>query len=904
MNARKHLNQDFTSLLKTPVLFFLFFAATGCGIKFYSEVSEEVTTPETDISVTVLSLAITSPQSGTDFTTNTAAQTVSGTCSVNAINLTTSLGAFSDSDCSNGTWALNAYNLNVGVNTFTIGAEDSSGALVSDTMIITYDNSAPSLAVTSPNGGTSFTTITQSQTVSGTCSTDATNLSTSIGSFSDNDCSDGTWSLNAYNTSLGANTFTIGAEDAAGNTISDAITITYSPCPATATPTVAPVYLNNGGNGTDKATWNSYVRNYGSGTNTYDRNDTACLGTENGYRQCVHGGEKLKATLTGLSSCTGLTIADSEGAFDWVCSEATNPVKIYTKGLKANKNLSDLIVGTGDAFKDMKVSVTDSNTCLTHESALATWWSNTVQTAPSSAAATQTLSTTGRIYTLTGNATGYGYNIDGNKIGLVMLGGSELTLSVPANNCRQNSGETGVPDMRSPLCVGTQHFIWIEGKFNGANLADSEIILFGSSFLRMRNSGVRRNAAHGVLAREMTSSLFENSNFYNNGESGLQLYSASNYNSVHNIKTAFNHGGEGGFLIDAGDNNTVQNIISYSNTGAGIRYNRGDNNTLVGAVVVANDAPGVEQFDGLNYGDYHMITSINNATYGSLLTGGTNDVYTNMVLINNAWEQLYVVDWTGTPSDNKWKKLLAYETAANGNEVIEIANATNQLFYSPLYIRAADCGVSGSAGTQLADPTCNHNAGNATAPILLTIDDTIYKGAITSTDSQNVSNSNGTQAFAGLTDLLNFESFFRAWGIYLASPFPVQATMAGPCEAGITCQIWDWRLRTTDTVLRNISGAFSTGACPASVDASNIGNVMVDSRTAPQSYLISAMEIWGDDIGDDDGLCESSEACIYNPNIGYYLGEGSYINPTATCTYTGGNGVTGVTMYGLTTNGI
>jgi hypothetical protein len=53
-----------------------------------------------------------------------------------------------------------------------------------------------------------------------------------------------------------------------------------------------------------------------------------------------------------------------------------------------------------------------------------------------------------------------------------------------------------------------------------------------------------------------------------------------------------------------------------------------------------------------------------------------------------------------------------------------------------------------------------------------------------------------------------------------------------------------------------------------------------------------------DGVGDDDGLCESGEACLYTPNFGAYQGHGSL----ETCTFTGGT-ITGVTMYGYSTNG-
>ena len=91
--------------------------------------------------------------------------------------------------------------------------------------------------------------------------------------------------------------------------------------------------------------------------------------------------------------------------------------------------------------------------------------------------------------------------------------------------------------------------------------------------------------------------------------------------------------------------------------------------------------------------------------------------------------------------------------------------------------------------------------------------------------------------------------------------------------------------------------ALATNPCPAEVH----GNVTAtDQATTPHTYLLNAMEILGDEIGNDNGLCESNEACIYAPNIGAYQGEGDYT--TKSCVFQNGT-VTGVQMYAYPING-
>ena len=68
----------------------------------------------------------------------------------------------------------------------------------------------------------------------------------------------------------------------------------------------------------------------------------------------------------------------------------------------------------------------------------------------------------------------------------------------------------------------------------------------------------------------------------------------------------------------------------------------------------------------------------------------------------------------------------------------------------------------------------------------------------------------------------------------------------------------------------------------------------------PNTFLVNATEVFDDAIGDDDGLCESLEACIYSPNFGSYQGEGDYLSQT--CIFSNGT-VSGVTMYAYPSNG-
>ncbi len=64
-------------------------------------------------------------------------------------------------------------------------------------------------------------------------------------------------------------------------------------------------------------------------------------------------------------------------------------------------------------------------------------------------------------------------------------------------------------------------------------------------------------------------------------------------------------------------------------------------------------------------------------------------------------------------------------------------------------------------------------------------------------------------------------------------------------------------------------------------------------------HLRNAVEIQGDGIGSENGLCESNETCLNTPNIGSYQGHGRLVSAG---TFTNG-AITGVTLMQYATNG-
>jgi hypothetical protein len=164
-----------------------------------------------------------------------------------------------------------------------------------------------------------------------------------------------------------------------------------------------------------------------------------------------------------------------------------------------------------------------------------------------------------------------------------------------------------------------------------------------------------------------------------------------------------------------------------------------------------------------------------------------------------------------------------------------------------------------------------------------------------------------TAPYASVTNWIDFDSPFRAWGPQ-GGAFP-SSTNLGPCLAGDECEIWDWRLANSgQNPVLNTSGNPAilnsnepfTGAsnCPAAVD----GSYTVTDQQG-HTFLANAIEVVGDGLGNENGLCESGETCIYAPNFGSYQGQGDFTGETP-CIFHDGSAVKGVTMYAFPTNGI
>lgn len=686
-------------------------------------------------------------------------------------------------------------------------------------------------------------------------------------------------------------------DDATGSKIARYLLNGSGQCPSSTSSAVVPQYST-------AAAWNAYVR---SGDKT-----TPCNGSEtNGPLGCIHGGERRKVVLTGTTSCAGLTAADALGAFEWQCNaiSETNAFFFSTR-LRQDKGLADLIAATGDGFRANSVTVTHAESgCVIASTAPASWWTNPVQTLGGAAGGTGivSLSTAGTIYTVPTSTAVGGVNLSNDAVALVTLNSAVLGFHAGAPLNYEGSRALVFSD-------GGDDFLWLEGRLNGAAAGSTNaaqlVDLVGTRFARVHHVDARMSDEHGIRLRQVTNSTFSQVAVSLTGiaapsgaRDAFSVWSDSPNNRFVDIVAADSLEPNNGVVVFSAHNvlhrvtlanNFRQALILASCCG-------GAQNVITKLAIQSGNAGGAASdvvADSPN--NTIAFATVANVSGGGVSLFGNGNTLAQAVVVNGGENG---VEAQG--SGGKLARLAVAHVAGIGFHLL----GSNIAVSGGLWVGDTMGAACVSNGTNALDAACNYGAVPPTTPpttTQLSLATAIVGRA--PTDSKNPSAPAGTAVAGGTTDFVHFESFLRGFGRSDAGAFP-QASQRGRCFHGETCQVWDLSLSTASSAIKNAGGQFVAGAaCPSLVDASASRNVLTDNNTPPNVFLVGAEEIVddfaenGDRVGDDDGLCESNEACAYAPNVGAYQGHGDP-KPGGTCLFTGGNGVTAVQMYAYPING-
>jgi hypothetical protein len=669
---------------------------------------------------------------------------------------------------------------------------------------------------------------------------------------------------------------------------------------------------------TNGSNWNDYVKN--DGGTRYSATNTVCAGTEGPtYNGCIHGGEMRKVVINGVSSCAGLSMTDTLGAFDWVCLPVLGTATFFSS-LKPNRGLKDLINGgSGTVWQTNKVTLSGTYSAT---SSMLTWLSNSILLLPdNSATAAVPLSGPGNIYTIIANRLSHGYNLNSDKISLVTLNGSKLSYAGSAtSNCNYTTGEMATPADICLLSTGAQKHLWIEGEFEGFTTGTSATITLNfvnTNFSRIHQYKSYLGTTDLFYARSAQKNLFTDVTV-TNGAAGLEMESCSNnminglrasnhntfglalngsYGNQFNDVSAANNTQRGLVIFDvagASNFNTFDGVFSYNNATAGVELNGSlvQNNTFSRVISTNNGDAGINLLNSRN--NYFVrVTTAYNVNQNIYLSGAQYNTFHNFI----SYYSLDNIFVDNSPS-NTFSQVVSTDWVAGGSSVY--LNLSPSKFTGNFFVDNGCWIVGASQG--LVDTTClNNGSSNATLFMGSSIDtSTSFVSAVPS-DTKNTSDSSGMASFPGASltfDWFGFDNIFRTWG---------HASVGNLRWGSGSGRIWDWQIRVTDTLTRGKAGNGSTfetfvsgSPCPASVGGSNITSNL---QTTTVTYLKNAVELLNSPIlnpsGNNNGLCESNEACVFTSNFGAYQGHGNF----GTCTFSSGT-LVGITMYGFDSNGI
>lgn len=647
--------------------------------------------------------------------------------------------------------------------------------------------------------------------------------------------------------------------------------------------------------------WNDYV----AGSDWKTVADTACDAAT--HSACLHGGERRVVVATGKSSCTGLTAADDLGAFNWVC--ITNPVRMVSTGLADGKALSDLIDFATPGFKANKVTVYDNGATWGVTASSSNWWTNPVEVNNAGGS----LATASTIYLVTTNPS-LTYTLDADKVALVIE--PSVTLKGPGTHA-------------AVISSSSYDYFWVEGNIDASG-DDIGVSLATVRFSMLRKLVANNAFGYGVYLYNSSNNALVSVTASNNGDEGIGIYNASNNNTLVGV-TASNNVDEG-IGLDSSSNNTLAGIttsnnyygvyilnalnnnisgVTASNNYNGVYLDGVSTNTIAGVTASNNGGDGISLY-GASSNIITGVTVSNNGTgvsgTGVYLSGASNNTLVGVTASNNASTGVYL---DGASNNNT----LVGVTASNNATGVALNGASNNKFTGVLKVgnNVTDCFESGGTLPGL-DSTCSINGSSDVVPELGITLANSFVGKVTGNDAKNASDTSGTASFPGSPatfDWTHFANFYRGWGIDGSAAFP-NTDQQGQWTAG-SGRIWDWSLRVGDAIDKDVlllpTGndklAHTWSGTPSTSDSAGC-NAMVagsvwngTSSVCQTTFLRNAVEIPTDGIGNDNGLCESGETCLYTPNIGSYQGSGDLVSAGA---FIPGS-LIGITLMKFATNG-
>jgi hypothetical protein len=743
--------------------------------------------------------------------------------------------------------------------------------------------------------------------------------------------------------------------------------------------------------------WNEWVVN--DGPDPFSATGVACnfmSMQSTRAAACVHSSELRVFRAPSLTSCSGVSVSDALGAFDWQCDLDAGAVRVRSVSLKAGKGLTDLVDFTPitPAFRPNSVTITSGATTVT--SASTTWWANPFVVPTASGFLRNANRTSNTIFAIRQNQQNL-FTIDQPMISFVIAPGAALSTSMPP----QSLGT--LLSVTAPLGP-----VWVEGTFD-ATLVGFGLSMTQAPFSRVRNVEVRGATTMTSLRPSLSTGVCNNCDVRdvrvrNNEPGGLAC--GGDFIRVRNVFAEGN--GVGNSAVSIGTSGSVDqrisDVVSINNHDG---FFIGTSDVDVRHVVTANNrATGffVNENSIAARVRVHDVRSLHNAGPGVLIRG-INSVWTDITAIGNGGG----IGLSNTPNGiilvgavssanggpglggagfvdqvtHLIKDSTFADNAGNGVELNRDAHTVNNVVMANNGTGVGSCGYSLQGGSvrshhvavhdngttfrrdlvitntnpsiphvfsgilQVSDATASCSAWGvpfaprgltnlcANAPTVLsdgglvgstasllqtslpywTFSGRVLTGGMG--DSANQSDDTGAAALASITDWHRFDNRFRGWGraqrIGPDTPNPYDGGIAfygwpsvqsrGACfGTSAVCEVFDYSLRgiqppdagpgaggATDVYLRNklatptsgmqaITHVFR-GFLLTQANCTDLPGATWNTATMRCSvtFLENAQEVLEDGVGNENGLCESSERCVVTRNFGAYQGHGALL---------------------------
>lgn len=132
-----------------------------------------------------------------------------------------------------------------------------------------------------------------------------------------------------------------------------------------------------------------------------------------------------KIVLSGLSSCSGLSITDSLGVFVWYCVVKNGTATFYSIDFQQGSGLGNLVNATSWNNNSVTLSGTNGNYIYAGTSSSSVWgWTNPITPLPINSLITDSpvaLGVAGTVYVLASSRASEGYSFTAPHIAVVTL---------------------------------------------------------------------------------------------------------------------------------------------------------------------------------------------------------------------------------------------------------------------------------------------------------------------------------------------------------------------------------------------------------------------------------------------------------------------------------------------------